>query len=171
MTSSNRNFTALLALFAGNSQITGEFPSQRPVTHSFDISFWSAPWINGWVNNRVLVIWGAIALCMMSSKWTAQETTRRNAYVSISEINCVTDVNIFSFCNQKEHRGHTSPYCYLRPMNYNASSVRHLWQMIHQHRSTNLIRGVSECEKSNVVKLLICIQATLCIRISFTSQN
>ena len=46
-------FSALLALCAGNSPVTGEFPSQRPVTQNFDVLlFLSAPWINGWVNNR-----------------------------------------------------------------------------------------------------------------------
>ena len=42
-------FSALLALCAGYSQVTGEFPSQRPVTRSFDISL---IWTNGWANNR-----------------------------------------------------------------------------------------------------------------------
>ena len=32
-------FSALLALCAGNSPITGEFPSQSPVTQSFDVFF------------------------------------------------------------------------------------------------------------------------------------
>ena len=32
-------FSALLALCAGNSSVTGEFPSQRPVTWSFDVFF------------------------------------------------------------------------------------------------------------------------------------
>ena len=32
-------FSALLALCAGNSLVAGEFPSQRPVTWSFDVSF------------------------------------------------------------------------------------------------------------------------------------
>ena len=32
-------FSALLALCAGNSSVTGEFPAQRPVTRSFDIFF------------------------------------------------------------------------------------------------------------------------------------
>ena len=32
-------FSALLALRAGNSPVTGEFPSQRPVTRSFDVFF------------------------------------------------------------------------------------------------------------------------------------
>ena len=44
-------FSALLAICAGNSPVIGEFPSQRPVTRSFDVSLICAR-INGWVNNR-----------------------------------------------------------------------------------------------------------------------
>ena len=44
-------FSALLALCAGNSPLTGEFPSQRAVTRSFDV-FFDLPWINSWVNQR-----------------------------------------------------------------------------------------------------------------------
>ena len=32
-------FPALLAICAGNSPVTAEFPSQRPVTRSFDVFF------------------------------------------------------------------------------------------------------------------------------------
>ena len=32
-------FSALLAICAGNSPVTGEFPTQRPVTRSFDFYF------------------------------------------------------------------------------------------------------------------------------------
>ena len=32
-------FSALLALCAGNSPVNGEFPTQRPVTRSFDVFF------------------------------------------------------------------------------------------------------------------------------------
>ena len=32
-------FSALLALCAGNSQVTGEFPTQKPQTRSFDVFF------------------------------------------------------------------------------------------------------------------------------------
>ena len=39
MTSSNGNFSALLAICAWNSPFTCEFPSQRPVTRSFDVFF------------------------------------------------------------------------------------------------------------------------------------
>ena len=39
MTSSNGNFSALLAICAGNSPVPGEFPTQRPVTRSCDVYF------------------------------------------------------------------------------------------------------------------------------------
>ena len=32
-------FSALLAICAGNSPVTGEFPAQRPVMQSFDVFF------------------------------------------------------------------------------------------------------------------------------------
>ena len=32
-------FATLLALCEGNSPVTGEFPAQRPVTQSFNVSF------------------------------------------------------------------------------------------------------------------------------------
>ena len=44
-------FSALLALCAGNSPVPGEFPSQRPVTRSFDVIF-DLRWGNAWVDNR-----------------------------------------------------------------------------------------------------------------------
>ena len=43
-------FSTLLAL-EGNSPVTGEFSSQRPVTRGFDVFFLIFAWINGWVNN------------------------------------------------------------------------------------------------------------------------
>ena len=39
MTSSNGNISASLALCAGNSPDIGEFPAQKPMTRSFDVSF------------------------------------------------------------------------------------------------------------------------------------
>ena len=46
-----KHFTRYWPFCAGNSLVTGEFPSQRPVTRSFDFSLIYA-WINGWVNYR-----------------------------------------------------------------------------------------------------------------------
>ena len=39
MTSQMETFSTLLALCAGNLPVTGEFPSQRPVTQNFDVLF------------------------------------------------------------------------------------------------------------------------------------
>ena len=44
-------FSVSLALCAGNSPVTGEFPSQRPVTWSFDV-FFDLCLKNCWANNR-----------------------------------------------------------------------------------------------------------------------
>ena len=44
-------FPALLALFVGNSPVTGEFPPQRPVTRSFDVLF-DLRLNKWWVHNR-----------------------------------------------------------------------------------------------------------------------
>ena len=44
-------FSALLAICAGNSPVSGEFPAQRPVSRSIDVFFDLTP-INDWVNNR-----------------------------------------------------------------------------------------------------------------------
>ena len=41
--------SALLALCAGNSPVTGEFPAQRPVTQSFGV-FFDLRLNKGWVN-------------------------------------------------------------------------------------------------------------------------
>ena len=57
-------FSALLALCAGNSPVTGEFPSQRPVTRSFAVLF--DLHLNQTVEQTIEapVIWDAIALIM-----------------------------------------------------------------------------------------------------------
>ena len=44
-------FSASLTLCAGNSLMTCEFPSQRPVTRSFDV-FFDLHWTNCWVSNQ-----------------------------------------------------------------------------------------------------------------------
>ena len=41
-------FSMLLALCAGNSPVTCEFPSQRPVTRSLDVFSLFCTWINSW---------------------------------------------------------------------------------------------------------------------------
>ena len=78
MTSSNGNMFRVTGFCAGNSPVTSEFPSHRPVTRSFDVFF--DTWTNGWVNNQdagdlrrhrahydVTVMW-----CRIVSQWSGQ---------------------------------------------------------------------------------------------------
>ena len=58
-------FSALLALCVGNSPVTGEFPSQRPVTRSFDVFFDLHMKKIEWTIEAP-GIWEAIALIMTS---------------------------------------------------------------------------------------------------------
>ena len=64
MTSSNRNIFRVTALCAGNSPVTGEFPSQRPATRNFDAFFdmrlnkrWSKQSICRWYQTPTRSLW------------------------------------------------------------------------------------------------------------------
>ena len=57
-------FSALLAICAGNSPVTGEFPAQRPVTQSFDAFFYLLPnkrpskqWWGWWFETSSCPLW------------------------------------------------------------------------------------------------------------------
>ena len=66
MASSNGIIFRVTGPLCGNSQVTDEFATQRPMTRSFDVMF-SLIWINGWENNgEAGQIWDAIALIMIS---------------------------------------------------------------------------------------------------------
>ena len=61
MTSS---FSALLAICAGNSPVPGEFPTQRPMTRSFDVFFYLRPnkrlskqWWGWWFETPSCPLW------------------------------------------------------------------------------------------------------------------
>ena len=56
-------FSALLAIYAGNSPVAGEFPAQKPVTRSFDVFFDLRPlWRSHY--DVIIMIWaiGAISV-------------------------------------------------------------------------------------------------------------
>ena len=54
-------FSALLSLGEGNPPVTGGFPTQKPVTRTFDV-FFDFPWTNSSIETPM--IWDAIALTM-----------------------------------------------------------------------------------------------------------
>ena len=56
-------FSALLALCAGNSSVTGEFPAQRPVTRSFDVFFDMC--LNKWLDKQSWGWWCETPSCSL----------------------------------------------------------------------------------------------------------
>ena len=56
-------FAALLAICAGNSPVPGEFPTQRPVTRSFDVYFDLRP--NKWLSKQSWGWWFETLSCSL----------------------------------------------------------------------------------------------------------
>ena len=56
-------FSALLAICAGNSPVPGEFPTQRPVTRSFDVYFDLCP--NKWMSKQSWGWWFETLSCSL----------------------------------------------------------------------------------------------------------
>ena len=54
-------FSALLATSVGNSSVTSEFPAQRPVTQSFDVSF--DQHLNKWLSKQLWGWWFEMPSC------------------------------------------------------------------------------------------------------------
>ena len=121
MTSSNGNFSALLAICAGNSPVPGEFPTQRSVTRSFDVYFDRRP--NKWLSKQSWGWWFETLLC---SLWRHRNVVQlpRNQYnvccithlthtlgfTCVSIIMCLFNINSISndvghiFLNLDRHR-------------------------------------------------------------------
>ena len=67
-------FSALLALCEGNPPLVGEFPSQRPVTQSFDVLFYlrlkkrsSKQSRRGWFETPTRSLWRQVNMSRISS--------------------------------------------------------------------------------------------------------
>ena len=79
MTSSNGNIFRDIGPLCGNSPITGEFPSQRPVTRGFDVFFdllnkrLSKQWWGWWFEMSSRSLWRHCNV--MSSTWFPREKT------------------------------------------------------------------------------------------------
>ena len=86
-------FSALLALCAGNSPVTGEFPTQRPVMRDFDVFF------NLRLNKRLSKqSWGRWFETPSRSLWrhcNAVSNYRHNCLVCASAIVILNDVLLY----------------------------------------------------------------------------
>ena len=83
-------FSALLAICAGNSPVPGEFPTQRPVTRSFDVYFDLRP------DKRLSKqLWGWLFETLSHSLWRYRnvvanhsKTTQHEPYVYVLGYMC-----------------------------------------------------------------------------------
>ena len=93
-------FSALLAIYAGDSPVPGEFPTQRPVTRSFDVYFDLHP--NRWLSKQS---WGWWFETLSCSLWRHRNYT----YSSVD----VTDIGTIIRSFESERNNHeTYGYTY-----------------------------------------------------------
>ena len=83
-------FSELLALCAGNSPVTGEFPAQRSVTQSFDVFFdlrlnkWLSRQLGGWwFDTPLCSLWHH---CIDARKDGAQLSTILEPWISLTSL-------------------------------------------------------------------------------------
>ena len=85
-------FSALLAICAGNSPVPGEFPTQRPVTRSFDVYFDLSP-------NKVLskYSWGWWFETLSGPLW-------RQSNARVNSLNCIIYQRMLCLLNIRAKR-------------------------------------------------------------------
>ena len=88
MTSSNGNISALLAICAGNSPVTDEFHTQRPVTRNFDVfldPLLNQRWVNSGEAGDLRPMAPILTSLLWSEKrWCETESTQDNLQFIIS---------------------------------------------------------------------------------------
>ena len=118
MTSSNGNIFRVAGHLCGNSPVTGEFPTKRPVTRSFDAFFY----LHLWVNNREagemrrhrahcdVIVMNKLKENTGSSHWVSwtviiRQKCNQLQYVRLLSSNCrffnwysLTSINTILFC-------------------------------------------------------------------------
>ena len=93
-------FSALMAICAGNSSVTGEFPAQRPVTRNFDVFFdrrlnkqlskqWWVWWFETpsrplWRHCNALIMWNFYGLRQIVSNIAISLWWRHNDHDNVS---------------------------------------------------------------------------------------
>ena len=83
-------FSALLAICAGNSPVTGEFPAHRPVTQSFDVFFdlrlyhqLSKQWRHRWFETPWCSLWCHCNEIFRQQDWHSREIRQFDISISV----------------------------------------------------------------------------------------
>ena len=89
-------FSALLAICAGNSPVTGEFPPQRPVTRSFGI--FSDLHLNKWLSKQSWDWWFETLLCPLwrhcNEKLVSKNASKEHGWTLILAIIVSADIQL-----------------------------------------------------------------------------
>ena len=116
-------FSALLALCAGNSPVTGEFPSQRPVMRGIDIFFYLrlnkrlSKWRRWWFETPLRSLWRHCNVFLEKVKALKQHL---EFYIVITHdfaVHCdiSTEMRVTEFVQNKDISGiYWQPYCFAR---------------------------------------------------------
>ena len=102
-------FSMLLVLCAGNSPETGEFPTQRPGTRSFDVFFYlrlnkrlSKQWRRWWYHMPSRSLWRHCnAKCWFKTRHSGQNSTRVNSS-SMYMSNNTRNAKNMTFCHVRD---------------------------------------------------------------------
>ena len=97
-------FSALLALCAGNSPLTGEFPAQRPVTRSFDVFF--DLHLNKHLSKQSRGWWFEMSSCWL---WRHRNATVKYNTYSTGKLSSSRSGGFVEIANHRYHRSNTSP--------------------------------------------------------------
>ena len=110
-------FSALLAICAGNSPVPGEFPTQRPVTRSFDVYFDLRPekWLSkqswGWWfetltrslwRHRNVLLWVGIHWSSAHYPYNGPVTRTIDVSLVLAWTNCWIHIPVFSSLRQRD---------------------------------------------------------------------
>ena len=102
-----KTLSALLAICAGNSPVPGEFPTQRPVTRSFDVYFDLHP------NKRLSKhSWGWWFETLSCSLWRHRNDPWQNSPANYRKRHDIMDRH------RKVRGNHSSAWTYFKPIGY-----------------------------------------------------
>ena len=88
-------FSELLALCAGNTSVTGEFPAQKPVTRSFDVFFDQR--LNKWLNKHLSDLRRHCAHYDVTLMTFAGRHTRSHDMFAFAYVRVMGQIHIFSY--------------------------------------------------------------------------
>ena len=112
-------FSALLALCAGNSPVSGEFPTQRPATRSFDVFFDLHP--NKRLNKQSRGWWFETLSCSLWRHCNGIWPLRKLGHWRVIKSHCLPgrityscpclNHDVANLCQEKRSETHVTDYC------------------------------------------------------------